>query len=199
MGKKAIDVVLLPEGAMAGMAIEANGVLVERFGRAIVLDEAGCRPHISLSMGCIEDGDIGRAKGLLERIAGGNPLGELVTAGMAVNTNAVGEKVSAIVVAKTRVLQRLHEKVMEGFGPLFSYDVTVDMLYPGEEILESSLLWIKYYREKSAFRKFLPHITIGYGQLEEVPGSMRFRAERIAMCHLGNHCTCREVLASVEL
>lgn len=199
MGKKAVDVVLFPEESVTEKAIEANAKLVERFGREIVLDRAGCLPHISLAMGCIEESDIGRAKGMLEKIVRERRLGELVTAGTAVSTNAAGEKVSAIVVAKTRELQRFHERVMEEFGAVFSYDVRAEMFYPSGEISESSLLWIKSYRERSSFRKYLPHITIGYGELEEAAGSMRFRAERVAMCHLGNHCTCRKIFVSVEL
>jgi hypothetical protein len=123
MGKKAVDVVLLPEESAAKGVIEANIKLVERYGRKIVLDEGRCLPHISLAMGCVEEDDIGRAKGMLEDIVKENPLGELLTAGVAVSVNRAGEKVSSIVVAKTRQLQRFHEKVMEVFGPVFSDDV----------------------------------------------------------------------------
>ncbi len=45
-----------------------------------------------------------------------------------------------------------------------------------------------------------PHITLGYGQAKP-PFSfpVAFAAARLALCHLGNHCTCRKVLASCRL
>lgn len=41
---------------------------------------------------------------------------------------------------------------------------------------------------------FLPHITLGKGTLDAKAGETSFTASRLALCHLGNHCTCRKVL-----
>lgn len=199
MGRKAVDVVLLLSETMMDKAIEANTELVEKLGRKIVLNKENCLPHISLAMGCIDERDIAAIEEVLERIAKENPLGDLRIISVRTTTNSRGEKVSVFEVEKTKELQSLHKKVMEELAPYFSQDVTGEMIYGDEEVAETSLLWIKNYREKASFANFLPHITIGYGEIENQQVPMNFAASRLALCHLGNHCTCREILISIEL
>ena len=198
MSKRAVDVVLLPGEAMADKAIEANRELVEKFGEKIVLDKEKCLPHISLAMGCIEDEDIDAIGEVLKEIAEGAALGELLVVGIEVSENSLGEKVSVFEVERTEQLQRLHNEVMEKLSPYFSYDVSIEMIYGEEEVAETTLQWIKNYPEKSSFGNFSPHITIGYGESDGMAFPIKFAASRLALCHLGNHCTCREVLVSVE-
>jgi hypothetical protein len=115
------------------------------------------------------------------------------------STNSRGEIVSVFEIKKTKELQSLHEKAMKKVELFFSYDVTEDMIYDAD-VAESALLWIKNYPEKASFANFLPHITIGYGRIENVPSfPIEFNASRLAVCHLGNHCTCRKILISVDL
>jgi 2'-5' RNA ligase len=197
MGKKAVDIVLLPDETMTDKAIKINADLVRKYGSQIVLNKSNCLPHISLAMGCIEDSDIGAANKVLEEIAEQKLMGKLKVIGVQVEKNAKGEKVSAFEVEKTPRLQAIHEKASGELAGYFSYDVTKDMIYGDDEVTETTLLWIKNYREKSSFEKFSPHITIGYGQAEALARPIGFRAPRLALCHLGNHCTCRKVLASV--
>ena len=199
MGRKAVDVVLLPTEAMRDTAIEANAELVEKFGDKIVLNRENCLPHISLAMGCVDEGDITAIEKVLEEIAKQSLLGDLKVVGIVVSTNAKGEKVSVFEVENTEQLQSLHEKVMDKLAGYLSYDVTEDMIYPSGEISESTLMWIKNYRVKSSFANFLPHITIGYGRMENQPFPIEFTASKLALCHLGNHCTCRKILVSIEL
>jgi 2'-5' RNA ligase len=199
MGKKAVDVALLPSEQMAEKVICANRELVERFGSKIILNKQNCLPHISLAMGCIDDGDIPDIARILTVIADKHPLGNLKAVGIGVETGSTGEKVSAFGIQKTRKLQLLHEEIMNQLGPYMSSDASADMLYPSGEITASTLLWIKYYREKAAFKHFLPHITIGYGEPDAVDLPTEFAVSELAICHLGNHCTCRKILASVWL
>jgi len=199
MGRKAVDVVLLPDEAMTDKAIEANKELVEKSGEKIVLNKQDCLPHISLAMGSIDEGDITSVGRVLKTIAEKTSLPELSVIGILTSTNSVGEKVSVFEVEKTKELQSLHEEVMGQLGPYLSYEVTRDMLYSSGEIRESTLLWIKNYRDKSSFANFFPHITIGYGRIENGPFPIRFGASQLALCHLGNHCTCRKILLSTGL
>jgi 2'-5' RNA ligase len=199
MGKKAVDVVLLPDEAMMGKAIEANAELVKKFGEKIVLNEKNCLPHISLAMGCIDEEDIAAIERILRSIVTGNSLGDLTILGVRVSENSAGEKVSAFEVGETKELQLLHETIMERLEPYLGRDVTAKEIND-EEVAETTLSWIKNYREKSSFGKFSPHITIGYGELSNLlPFPIKFAASKLVLCHLGNHCTCRRVLASVEL
>ena len=198
MTKKAVDVVLLPDEAVTQRAIEANAQLVEKFGDQIVLHKQKCLPHISLAMGCIDEADIGRIETVLRQIAADFPLGKLHTAGVAISGNAKGQAVSVLVVAKDRKLQTFHEQVMNRLTDYLDNEVTDEMIYPSGPIAESTLMWIENYRAKSAFEKFLPHITLGYGRLGDFSFPAEFTADKLAICHLGNHCTCRQILTAIE-
>jgi hypothetical protein len=195
----AIDVVLLPDEAMMDKAIEANRRLVCKHGEKIVLNKQICLPHISLAMGCIEQGDVGTARTVLSVITSKVSLDQLTVTGVRTSTNSLGEEVSVFEVEKIHELQLLHEQVMEGLAPYLTCDVTAQMLYEPSEVGESTLLWIESYREESSFAHFFPHITIGYGRLNDFSCPMRFSVTELALCHLGNHCTCRKVLTSIRL
>lgn len=207
MSKKAVDIVLLPGGKIVYKVIRLNRQLLarfdtahrEEFGAEIVLDEENCLPHISLAMGCIEEGDIFTIAKVLTSIAKENPVGKLQVIGVRVSENARGERVSSLEVVRTEKLQRLHEKIMEQMEPYFSYDVTEDMLYPSGEIAESTLDWIRNYRLKSSFGNFWPHITLGYGVMGDAEFPVKLDISKFALCHLGNHCTCRKILVPVVI
>ena len=210
MAEIAVDAVLLPSEEMADKAIEANRQLLKQCAGVpdkIVLDKENCLPHISLAMGCIDEKDIADIEKVLQTIAKQYSLEQLSVTGIHVGTSSAGEKVSVFRIERTKTLQLLHEEIMRRLAPYFSYDVTADMIFSPPEAGESTLLWIKNYPEKSSFEKFFPHITIGYGEICDLPfGSreagclpMKFTASKLALCHLGNHCTCRKILASSEL
>lgn len=199
MDRKAVDVVLLPDETMMDRAIAANRELVKKTGEKIVLNKENCLPHISLAMGCVDENDIAAVGAVLKEIAEKTSLTELNVIGVQTSTNSVGEKVSVFEVEKTNELQVLHEEVIENLTPYLSYDATADMLYNPSEVGRSTLLWIKNYRAKSSFENFFPHITIGYGEIDDLSFPIKFRASPLALCHLGNHCTCRKILISTEL
>jgi 2'-5' RNA ligase len=199
MSRKAIDIVLLPDETMTDKAIEINTELVKKFGAEIVLNKENCLPHISLAMGCIEEKDIASVEKILEAIAGEIPPGNLKVLGIRNSGNSKGETVSVFEVDRTSQLQNLHEKVMEKLAPYLSSEVTADMIYGSEEVAESTLMWIENYRQSSSFENFFPHITIGYGQTQYQMQPETFAASKLALCHLGNHCTCRKILFSIEL
>lgn len=199
MSKKAVDVVLLPDEAMTQRAIEANAKLVEKFGRKILLHKENCLPHLSLAMGCINEVDVPAAERLLAIVAERCTVGTLKATGIRTTVNSKGETVSVFEVEKTAELQSLHQEVMEKMAPYFSHDVTEEMIYGDEQVAQTTLLWIRDYAEKAGFANFFPHITIGYGEAQSQNFPIEFQATRLALCHLGNHCTCRNILASIEL
>ena len=199
MAKIAVDVVLLPSQEVTNQAIEANKKLLKQYADRIILDKENCLPHISLAMGCMDEQDIPDIEKILHIIADKHNPGQLNILGINIERNSVGEKVSAFKIEKTERLQSLHEEVMRRMTRYFSYDVTAKVVISPPAASESTLLWIKNYPEKSAFENFFPHITIGYGQLDDFSFTAKFTASKLALCHLGNHCTCRKVLAAVVL
>jgi 2'-5' RNA ligase len=199
MSKKAVDIVLLPDEKMMARAVEINADLVKRFGSEIVLNKAGCLPHISLDMGCLGEKDVPSVEKVLEEIAKEASLPDLRVVGIRSSENSKGQTVSVFEVENAKELQSLHENVMDKLAPYLSRGVIEEMIYGNENAAESTLMWIENYRDKSSFENFFPHITIGYGRVETQTLPMTFAASELALCHLGNHCTCRKVLFSIKL
>ncbi|MHC4757979.1 MAG: 2'-5' RNA ligase family protein [Planctomycetota bacterium] len=198
MPQKAVDIVLLPEQKITEKAIEINAQLVNKFGPRLVLNPNTCLPHISLVMGCIDDSDIQQIASVLKKIAKENPVGSLEVIDIEAETNSEGEIVLLFKINNTDKLQTLHEQVMEKMLPFFKHQVNDEMMFDSEVEL-STLIWIRDYAEKSSFPHFFPHITLGYGKIETTAPRYRFKAVSLALCHLGNHCTCKEILISVPL
>lgn len=199
MAEIAVDVVLLPTEEMADKAIAANKELLKQYAHKIVLDKENCLPHISLAMGCIDERNIEEIDKILKTAAKESSLGQLSAVCIHTESNRAGEKVSVLEIEKTEALQSLHEEVMKRLEPYFSYDVEANMVLSSSETGESTLDWIKNYPEKSSFENFSPHITIGYGEINNFSFPIKFTVSKLALCHLGNHCTCRKILASTNL
>jgi len=199
MTQIAIDVVLIPSQEMMEKAIEANRELLKQHPNKIILDKKNCLPHISLAMGCINQKYIADIEMILMQIAKKYRIGILHVVGVHIETNSAGEKVSVLQIERTELLQSLHEQVIQKLAVFFSYEVTADMIISDKVVSESALLWIKNYPEKSSYENFFPHITLGYGEIEIGFFPTEFTASKLALCHLGNHCTCRKVLAKAGL
>lgn len=199
MSRIAVDVVLLPDRAMTEWATAINRELVRQSGSAIALSETTCLPHISLAMGCLDEGDTDSILAVLQRLAKETRVKRLNATGILVSTNSRGEQTSLLEIERTDDLRALHEAVMQEVEPLFSYDVTKGMIADGAAA-ESTLEWIRNYPQKAAFERFSPHITLGYGPARtEGSFPIPFAVSRLALCHVGNHGTCHRVLVSVSL
>lgn len=195
----AVDIVLLPDEAMTNRVLEINRRLVADGHAEIVLSQESCLPHISLAMGGIEETDIATVRKRLEDLARKTSVRQLRIAGGVSSLNIRGETTSILEVERTEGLQTLHEQVMKEMTPFFRYDVTAAMLHDGVAA-PSTLDWVRTYRQKASYEHFDPHITIGYGRVP--PGlsfPIPFTAAKLALCHLGNHGTCRKVLTAVTL
>ncbi len=196
--KIAVDVVLLPDEQTTAGAIDLNKTLSETTTSKIALNRENCLPHISLAMGCIDKNDLARIEKVLRQITNKYPVKELKVTGLDLHINSLGEQVSLLGVEKTEQLRLLHETVMEKLETFFTYDVTADMLL-SEKVAPTTLLWIKNYRQSSSFENFSPHITIGYGKAGGIELLAEFEVCQMALCHLGNHCTCKKVLFSSKM
>jgi len=196
VAKIAVDVVLLPGEEVTNKAIEANRQLPGR-DVGIALNKDDCLPHISLAMGCVDEEDIGKIERVLRDIAKDSRIGKLRVAGVYIGTNAGGEKVSLYHVEKTPLIQSLHEKVTRSLSGYLSYDVSEEMVSAEGRVAKSTLRWIENFAIESSFENFFPHITIGYGQVEALDFPIEFTPAGLAVCHLGNHCTCRKILVLI--
>lgn len=190
----ALDVVLLPPADIMEKAIGMNAALREAGNLDISLDGEKCLPHITLAMGCAKEGDLPRLVGILSGIAASFSPVKLETV-----PSAGGR--AWIKLAKARDIELLHEIVMIRLSPFFSYRVTPDMMYGAsdQEIHDLTIDYIRRFPISSSFENFTPHITVGTGDMELKVGPSSFLCDELALCHLGDFCTCRKVLSSHKL
>ncbi len=199
MAQIAMDVVLLPDEEMTTRTIELNRQLITNGRPETVLNREDCLPHISLAMGCIDEADVTAIQKRMESLTRKTPVRQLRAVGVVASVNSRGETTSLLDVDRTEELQVLHELVMKEVTPFFRYEVNAAMIRD-DVVTESTLDWIRTYPQKAGYEHFHPHITLGYGQVPTgLPFPIPFCAARLALCHLGNHCTCRRVLAAVDL
>ena len=188
--KLAIDVVLLPPEEIMDKAIEVNKQLINYPNNKIILNKENCLPHITLCMGVIDEENLPNIKELLEDVA--KELSSLSLKIVKIDTE---EEYTGFAIEKTQALQSLHETIMEKLLPYATHDATVEMVYSPPEVEEKTLFWINNYRKKFSFENYYPHITLGTSEvIKKIDASLIFTASTLALCHLGNYCTCRKVL-----
>jgi 2'-5' RNA ligase len=198
MKRFAVDVVILPSDRVMDAAISLNKRLCST---NIVLDKKNCLPHVSLLMGCIRSQDLERAKSILKTI--GSQLKNLeLTVPVIRTVSTASREVIALDIKPNAELQALHESVVNAFSPLLAGEAVDADLLGGANVNQSTLKWINSFITQSSFDNFWPHITLGYaktGANSEPMKPFSFTASRLAICHLGNYCTCREILIEVSL
>lgn len=200
MKQIAVDIVLLPEQAVSDWAIETNRALVRQGNTEIRLHAQTCLPHVSLAMGVLSSDDIPE---MAERLTGAwqeHPVNELESLGIAVIKNHRGRFISSLALKPTACLQQLHEYIMQTAAPYLGHNNVEAHMFSGDDpIAETAIQWVSAYDQKAAFQDFQPHITLGYGtpQVDTYPDT--FHPCALALCHLGNHCTCRDILWSLDI
>jgi 2'-5' RNA ligase len=198
----AVDIVLLTPEPIIEASIATNTRLVERTGnRKVVLDRQHAIPHISLAMGTVERSDLAAlGQGLDDIVHRYLPLETTLTELAAVTTET-GDIVSGFNVRRTDEVQALHEAVMKQLLAFDTGTVAVSMIagWEHEAITAFTTRYIGGFSEHSAYGNYSPHITLGYGDAREdflaFSFPLPFLCTSAAVCHLGNYCTCREILS----
>ena len=199
MSKIAIDVVLLPSEDMMEKTIKINQKLLQQYSNKIILHKETCLPHISLCMGVIDENDISAISKILTVISKQFSVFNLTAANLYSHTNSNGDKNAGFQIKTTKNLQLLHESIMKKLSKFLTYDVSAEMLFTPPAIEKITFSWIKNYLAKTSFDKYKPHITLGFGQVVDAKLPIKFTSSKLALCQLGNYCTCRKILFSTEL
>ena len=200
MRKLAIDIVLLPSEEIREAALRLNQALLRRFGKKIVLGRNEALPHLSLAMGALKEEALPAAAHLLDEIGSHFPPIDLIFTDIHAGPIATGETVSTLRAERTAPLQSLHETILSRIGPLLGQNAAAEDFVDHPNVQPTSIEWVNRYRTAASFDRFSPHITLGVGEFEpDRSFAQRDTAARLALCHLGNHCTCRKILFETTL
>jgi 2'-5' RNA ligase len=198
--KIAIDTVLIPPDDVLQLAIDINKTFSNTAAESYVLDLKTCIPHITLLMGLIMRDQLSEVCHKLDSIAKKSPPLNLQITGTHISTRPDGKVLSTLVIENTVELQKLHEAILNEMSSIFTYEgVQKEMFYSPPPVNEIPLFWVKGFAETSVRENYKPHITLGVGEPKQAVSPVQFTASKLALCHLGNHCTCRDLLWSASL
>lgn len=200
MSALAVDIVLLPSDDLLDRVIAFNRALQGAAPSPIVLNRIDCLPHVSLAMGGVTEDIIPAVANALVGIGSAHPPIGLTVTGVSVRSSRTGELVSSLDLDASPALQALHEAVIHATAPLVTRQAAPEMFVDPTAVTASTLGWVNEYRTAASFGRFWPHITLGMGTLPEdllLPAPTR--TSRLALCHLGAHCTCRRILFETAL
>lgn len=198
--KIVVDVVLIPPKEILQLAIKLNKSFPDTIKEDYVLNAKTCIPHITLLMGLVSRGRIEEVVAKLNNIAKKFSALNLRATKFASAPHPDGKIFSTLVVEKSPDLQKLHETILEELTPFFSWDsVKKEMFYSPPPVKEISSFWVEGFEKSSARENYDPHISLGFAELKRQFVPTQFTASKLVLCHLGNYCTCRNVLWSVEL
>jgi hypothetical protein len=89
---------------------------------------------------------------------------------------------------------------MQKLRRFLSYEVEASMFYNPSEVEDVTCTWVKDYGNKHDNpASFHPHMTVGFGETDRFALPMDFTSSTMALCQLGNYCTCRKVFAVFDL
>jgi 2'-5' RNA ligase len=192
MPNLAIDIVILPPKKISDLSIQLSKNL-KQGSKKIILNKHNTLPHISLLMGCIPKNKL--------------PLLQRVLLKTLKNRKALSLKIikyhsrylNELQIQKTKNLIELQIHLIKICKPLLEYDAKKKDFFGKENVSSNSMEWVNDFMKNSTGKRYSPHITLGYGTLKEKIVNIPFKATKIAICHLGSHCTCKKVFYSYEL
>ena len=191
----AVDIVLLPPEKISEFAIEQNKALLKQQPSTYVLGKKHCLPHLSLAMGHLDEKDKMKIQEILTWVA--KEQHELQLTIEKTYCASFGEyAVSGLEINLTAHLKLLQETIMHRTKELLKEKRQA--LFVGA-VNEATQRYCREYLAKKMRSNFHPHITVGIGEAKALGAQISFVANRLALCQLGDFCTCRRILFEIEL
>ena len=199
MKRFAVDIVILPPDSVMDLALKWNTNVRENKPTNIALSKSQYLPHISIFMGCVRADQFDQIESTLQAIAAKHRVLELHVPHIRIVSSSSGRQIITFDVNLTHELNSLHEEIVTAFRPLVTQDADDSAINDPPPITPDTLDWINHYMPRQCFDNFWPHITIGFGDTTLEFKPISFQGSRLAICHLGNHCTCKTILAETYL
>ena len=198
MKKIAIGIVLLPSKEIIDKAVQINRELIKNTPENIVLDKENCVPHISLCMAVIDESDLEKLKNSLKNALNQFNTFKLKIVKLKSKINPRGQISNSFEIEHNEKLQKLHETVMREMDTFFQGDVLEEYFISPPEIKSPTTRWVGEYIETSAFDRFKPHISLGFGKFGKNIAPFSFTTSKIVVFQLGDYCTCRKKLIELN-
>lgn len=185
----AIDIAIIPPESIINLAIDLSSQLN---AENVKLNKTNQLPHISLLMGGALESQIDEIKNRLAKISS-----RFTQIPIAINEIKTSSKYTGLHIQRTSELLALQDCLVAEIMPLLKYDSAIESIADYQNAKERTLFWLNRYKERSIGVNFSPHITIGDAKPDGNFGvslPIKFVARRIAICHLGNYCTCSKII-----
>jgi len=181
----AVDVAVVPPEWVQRRARAIN-VLLDGPPDGFRFDETHM-PHVSLAQLFTARASLPLFVGVLDLILRGRARFDLrVLAAVRKDGNV------SYLLDRTPELWTLHEDLMNGCKEWEELEGTAEAFYSeGEPPRDKDVVCVANYRTEASYRKFIPHITLGFGAAPPPGEPFDFTADRIALFYLGRFCTCR--------
>ncbi len=205
---KAIDIVLVPPKEVIDLCLQVNAKAKSLGKSFFTLSQNDFIPHISLTLGCVEEASIPLITEKLRKLSEEQLALNLELTGLKTYTKANGDKTVYFEVKISDELRELHESSIKIAKPYLVSCSDASVLVEGEKtgIAESSFNILNNYVEDYAFENYHAHISIGSFDFEEKESvvsnekfPLSFKASTLSLFQVGNRCTCREKLFSMNL
>jgi len=198
MLKKIIDIVLLPPENIMDICIKINKQDPHAFSD---LNKKNNFPHISLAMGAVKTKKLPTIKNTIKKITSSfKPINLKIIKASYIITPA-NIKSYQLNFEKNNAIIKLHISIMNNLADFLTYDVQSDMFYKDnhEKIDEVSMHWVKTYKAKAGNpNNFNPHISLKCTKTDYKNFPIKFKASQLAICSMGKHGTCREILFKIN-
>jgi|GEM_PF-3824737 2'-5' RNA ligase len=182
---KALDIVLLPSKDLWNELLEINSHLEEDW----IDFKSGCVPHLTLAMGAVEEDAI---ISLWERISEDFASLTLKPEGV-VCFPRIESTLCHLKFAASEELRKLHDRAVSEMHRFQKTLPERHMFYKGEAG-EGTVSYARSFLDDFSGEKFDPHMTLGYGDSDYEMKKDNYTFSKLAICQLGDHNTCRDVL-----
>jgi hypothetical protein len=189
----ALDVAIILPADIAQRAVDLSTALPREQSLGLQLDDRHI-PHITLAQAFVDDTDLERLMAAAgDAAVRAQPLQLEITGG------ARSQSSVSLAIGRTAALQALHVVVMHALDPFARHcgdAAACAAAFADGDARPRDVAWVTNFRAESSFDRYSPHVTLGHADRPPEVEPVLFTASRVAACHLGRFCSCREILRS---
>lgn len=191
--RNAIDIVLLPPDEVMGRLIAFNKQLRENYPSELKLNKTDCLPHITLMQAVADNSQLADIKDIVQSLSSRQE--QLEISGQ---ISQFSDNIVVLQINPSSALWEFHERLMINLEPFVDFDARADD-FIGHNISDGTLDYVRDFHSKYAYENYDPHITLGHGKVNQDNSDIRFIANRLAICQMGNRNTCSKILFETEV